>query len=74
MPPEIPVPDRPISCGLPGASSVIESVPSILPVVFGANVTLMVQLAPEARLPMQLSVSPKLVVELMVATSKAEVP
>jgi hypothetical protein len=52
----VPVPTSVTVCGLAGvvASSVIVSDPVRKPVVAGANVMLMVQLAPAATLPLQL--------------------
>jgi hypothetical protein len=54
-----PVPLSEQVCGLPGALSVNESVPSKLPVSLGEKVTLVVQLAPDARLELHVLVSPK---------------
>ena len=48
-PTTVPAPLRLTVCGLPGALSVIESVPLKLPIAFGVKVTWIVQLAPEAR-------------------------
>ena len=53
---DTPVPAKLTVCGLPVALSVIESFPVTLPVAVGLNVTLMVQLAPAARLVPQLLV------------------
>jgi len=69
-----PVPDNADVCGLPGALSAIESVPEMLPVRPGVKVTFIVQLAPETRLRMQLSVSPKFAVAETLTTLIATVP
>lgn len=45
-----PVPAKPTVCGLPGASSIMVSVPSRAPPAVGLNVTLIEQLAPAATL------------------------
>jgi hypothetical protein len=52
----------------------MESVPVILPVVLGVKVTLIVQLAPDVRLPPQELLSPKLVVVAMPAMLSAVAP
>ena len=70
----VPTPFRLTVCGLPGASSVTESVPARLSRAVGAKVTLMLQLAPAARLKPQLSVSPKLVVAAMPVMLSIAVP
>jgi hypothetical protein len=71
----VPAPLKETVCGLPGALSVMESVPARLPEALGAKVTLIVQFAPDARLePWQLSVSPKLAVAAMVVMFNAVVP
>ena len=67
--PATPVPLRETDCGLPGALSVTETVPFRLSEAPGVKVTLIVQLAPEARLEPQLSVSPKLAIAVMPAIS-----
>ena len=72
--PETPVPPRGTTCGLSGALSVTDSVPLWGPAVVGLNVTLTLQLAPDARPGMQLSVSPKLAVAAMLAMLSATVP
>ena len=45
----VPVPDSAMVCGLPLASSVTVMLPLRAPVAVGVNVTLIVQLAPAAR-------------------------
>jgi hypothetical protein len=72
--PATPVPLRETDCGLPGALSVTETVPFRLPEAPGVKVTLIVQLAPEARLEPQLSVSPKLAIAVMPAMLSVVVP
>lgn len=69
----VPVPLSETVCGLPDALSVIESVPVTVPTAGGVKVRLMVQLAAEARLEPQLSLSPKsaLVVAMPVMLSAA---
>ena len=47
----IPVPVKPIVCGLPAALSVTAMLPFRVPVVVGVKVTLIVQLAPAASVP-----------------------
>jgi hypothetical protein len=70
-----PIPLRETVCGLPGALSVTESVPLTLPVALGVKVTLIVQLAPDARFePLQVSVSPKLALAAMFAIPSVAVP
>ena len=70
-----PVPPRRTICGLLGASSVTESVPLALPAALGLKVTLIEQLAPDARLePLQVSVSPKSAVTATLAMLSAVVP
>ena len=54
--------------------SVTESAPAKLPVAPGVNVTLIWQLAPEARLEPQVSVSPKEVVAGMLVMVSVVVP
>ena len=61
-------------CGLPDALSVIESVPVTVPAAGGVKVRLMVQLAAEARLEPQLSLSPKFAVAAIPAMLSAAVP
>lgn len=51
------MPDRAIVCGVPVALSAIEIVPEIVPFAAGLNETVIVQLAPAARLDWQLLVS-----------------
>ena len=70
----LPVPLRDTLCGLPGALSVTESVPLMLPVVLGVKVTLIVQVATDARLGTQLSVSLKLELAVMSETLRGVVP
>ncbi len=55
----VPVPVRLTVCGLPEALSVMLKVPVRVPDAVGVNVTLMVQLAPAATEPPQVSVSAK---------------
>jgi hypothetical protein len=69
-----PVPLRETVCGLPGASSVTESVPLRVSELVGVKVTLMVQVAPEARLETQLLLSPKLVLAAIPEMLSAVVP
>ena len=60
----VPVPVSGIVCGLPGPLSVTESVALLIPEAIGLKVTLMVQLAPTARLvpqPLARAKSPLLV-------------
>ena len=45
-----PLPDKLTSCGLPALSSLIETLACLIPVVFGLNVTLIVQDFPTATL------------------------
>ena len=45
-----PLPDKLTSCGLPALSSLIETLACLIPVVFGLNVTLIVQDFPAATL------------------------
>ena len=63
--PAIPVPLKETICGLPLALSATERVPFKVPVLPGVKVTLTVQLAPDATMEPQLSVSPKLAVAEM---------
>jgi hypothetical protein len=46
---KVPVPDRETPCGLPAALSVMEILAVREPVAVGSNVTLIVQVAPAAR-------------------------
>ena len=69
-----PMPLRETVCGPPGASSVTESVPLRVPEVVGVKVTLMVQVAPEARLETQLLLSPKLLLTAIPEMLSAVVP
>jgi hypothetical protein len=57
--PGLPVPVSPITCGLPGALSTMETTAARVPVLVGANVTLIVQLAPGATEAPHVLVSPK---------------
>ena len=70
----MPAPARETDWGLPSALSVIKSIPVRVPVVVGVKLTLMLQLAADVRLRMQLSVSPKYVVALMDETFSRAVP
>ena len=54
-----PLPDKLTSCGLPALSSLSETLACLIPVVFGLNVTLMVQDFPAATLVPQSCVSVK---------------
>ena len=72
--PATPIPLSGRVCGLPDALSVTESVPVRLPEALGENVTLIGQLAHEARLAAQVLVSPKLVVAAMSAMFSVVVP
>src|SRR6266852_2592593 len=70
----VPTPLRVTVWGLPGALSVIESVPVSFPPSMGTKVTLMVQLAPAGRLEPQLSVSLKLALAAMLVMLSVAVP
>ena len=72
--PATPVPLSGSVCGLPTALSVTESVPVRLPEALGVKVTLIGQLAHEARLESQVLVSPKLAVAAMSAMFSVVVP
>jgi hypothetical protein len=72
--PATPVPLRETICGLPVALSTTESVPFKVPVLPGVKVTLTVQLAPDARMEPQLSVSPKLAVAVIPEMFSVAVP
>lgn len=61
-------------CGLPSALSVMESVPFRLPEALGVKVTLMMQLAPDAKLDPQLSLSPKFEVASTLVMLSVTVP
>ncbi len=50
----VPLPDRPTDCGLPLALSVIVTAAVSVPVAVGVKVTLMVQLAPAARVAVEI--------------------
>ena len=67
----IPVPARSISWGLPGASSTMLTLPSIVPVVLGANCTLIVQLPPAGTLVPHVSVAMKLPLAVILARVSA---
>ena len=69
-----PVPVNATVCGLPDASSLIVSVPVIVPDAFGVNVTLIVQLALAATEVPQLLVSAKLVLTAIPVIFKVESP
>jgi hypothetical protein len=70
----VPVPLREINCGLPGASSLTESIPVRLPAALGMKETSIVQLAPAARLEPQLWVSLKLPIAPIFVMVTAAVP
>jgi hypothetical protein len=71
----VPAPLSETVCGLAGALSLTESMPFTVSKALGVKVTVIVQLAPEARLvPWQLSVSAKAALALMVETLSAAVP
>ena len=72
--PATPVPLNETICGLSAALSATESVPFKLPVLVGVKVTLTMQLAPDARVELQVVVSPKLVLAAMLATLSVVVP
>jgi hypothetical protein len=61
----LPVPDNRTECGLPAALSVTIICPSTLPEVLGVKVTLIVQLAPAAKLPPQSLVARKFALTTM---------
>jgi hypothetical protein len=69
-----PMPLREAVWGLPGASSVIERVPLKLPEEEGVKDTLMVQLAPEARVEPQVLVWAKLALAAMLEMFSGAVP
>jgi hypothetical protein len=70
----VPVPLRETVCGLPDALSINESVPARLPEAVGANVTLTVQFAAEARVEPQLLVWAKFALALMPEMVNIPVP
>ena len=74
MPVTLPVPLRDTTCGLPAAFSVTVSVPFRVPAVFGVKVTSIVQFAPDARVELQLSVSPKLPLVAILAMFSGALP
>jgi hypothetical protein len=61
-------------CGPSAALSANESVPFKLPVLPGVKVTLTVQLAPDARVELQLLVSPKFALAMIPAMLSVIVP
>src|ERR1700676_480017 len=67
----IPVPARSISWGLPGASSTMLTLPSIVPVVLGANCTLIVHLPPAGTLVPHVFVGMKSPLAVMLARVSA---
>src|SRR5713101_7777670 len=67
-------PLRATVCGLPGALSVIESVPASFPSARGTKVTVMVQLDPAGRDEPQLSVSLKFADAAMLVILRVAVP
>jgi hypothetical protein len=69
-----PVPLREAACGLPGALSVTDSLPVTLLVTCGVNLTLIGQLAPEARLAPQVLVSVKSAVAATLLMISVTVP
>ena len=69
-----PVPVSVMTCGLVMSESVIVSVPVRTPVVVGANLTLMRQLRPGARLPPQLLLSEKFALHWMLLIVSVVVP
>jgi hypothetical protein len=69
-----PVPLRETFWGLPAASSVIESVSVTVPEPPGVKVTLIAQVACDARLGTQLLVSGKLVLAAILATMSGTLP
>ena len=72
--PETPVPLSETICGLSAALSATERVPFKLPVWLGVKVTVTVQLAPDARVELQLLVSPKLVLAVIPVMLSVIVP
>jgi hypothetical protein len=70
----VPVPVRETVCGLPLALSVIEMVPSSMPVVLGEKVTLMVQFDPVPTADPQLLVSAKFALAAISAMFSEAVP
>src|SRR5581483_2175306 len=69
----VPVPVRPIDCGLPVALSLMVTVPVRAPVAAGAKVTLIVQLAPAATELPQVWVCAKSPLAVMLVIVKIEV-
>jgi hypothetical protein len=70
----VPTPAKLTVCGLPGALSVIDSVPVRLPICDGLKVTLMVQLAPAAKLEPQVFVWLKSPLAAMLVIPSVAVP
>ena len=62
------------TCGLVGSESVIVSVPVSTPVVVGANLTLILQLRPGARVGPQLVLSEKFALHWMLVSVIVAVP
>jgi hypothetical protein len=69
-----PVPLSGTVCGLSAALSATESVPLKSPVWLGEKVTLTVQIAPDARVGLQVLVSPKFVLAVMLVMLSVAVP
>jgi hypothetical protein len=69
-----PVPLNDTFCGLPVASSDIESVPVTAPEPPGVKVTLIVQVSRDSRLPTQVLCSAKLLLAVIFATLSATAP
>jgi len=61
----MPTPDSETSCGLSVALSTMTSVPILLPTAVGVNVTVMVQLPPDAKLLPQLLLALKSLLALI---------
>jgi len=72
--PATPLPLSETVCGDPGAPSAMVSVPNTLPVAVGVNVTLTVQLAPDARSVAQSLVCSKFAVVATLAMFSGAVP
>jgi hypothetical protein len=70
----IPVPLNATVRGLPGSAAVIVRVPASGPLTVGANLTLIVQLLPPARLGVQFWPSEKFGLEVTLETAMAVVP
>jgi len=69
-----PLPPKLTTCGLPAALSVMITEPVLLPAAAGVKVTLMVQLAPTAKLAPQVLSWAKSPVATMLVINKAAVP